>query len=86
MWHKCACGYEFGATAARVDGSAAEAPSEGDLWRAKNKYRTFWPRFWAGIYDAFVFLPLGFVDGIVTSTVHNRAILIAWASSPILPG
>lgn len=31
------------------------------------KYHTFWPRFWAGIIDGLVFLPLGLLDRFVYS-------------------
>ena len=30
--------------------------------REKKKYRTFWPRFWAGLIDGLVLLPLDYID------------------------
>lgn len=29
----------------------------------KLKYRTFWPRFWAGVLDGIIFLPISFSLG-----------------------
>lgn len=43
-----------------------------------NKYHTFWPRFWAGFIDAFVFLPIGFLDGYLSAPARGPFILIVW--------
>jgi|KBSSwiStaDraftv2_1062776.scaffolds.fasta_scaffold377196_2 uncharacterized RDD family membrane protein YckC len=42
------------------------------------KYRTFWPRFWAGFIDAFVLLPLGWVDSAVWDNISATAFLVPW--------
>lgn len=42
------------------------------------KYRTFWPRFWAGFIDGLVFLPLSIGDAYMSSPEHGRLMLISW--------
>ncbi len=43
------------------------------------KYKTFWPRFWAGFIDGLVFLPLSLFDDYLLSPARGPAILISWA-------
>ncbi|MDB5325718.1 MAG: hypothetical protein JWM57_1287 [Phycisphaerales bacterium] len=43
------------------------------------KYRTFWKRFWAGFIDGLVFLPMGFLDGLLMAPERGNAVLISWA-------
>ena len=44
------------------------------------RYSTFWPRFWAGIVDAIVFLPLGLLDRWLLDPARPAAVLLAWAA------
>jgi|RhiMethySRZTD1v2_1073278.scaffolds.fasta_scaffold547135_2 uncharacterized RDD family membrane protein YckC len=41
-------------------------------------YRTFWPRFWAGIVDGIVFMPISYFDRWVYSNVHWNGVLVIW--------
>ena len=43
------------------------------------KYRTFWPRFWAGFVDGLVFLPVTLFDKYLSSPAREPGVLIAWA-------
>jgi uncharacterized RDD family membrane protein YckC len=43
------------------------------------QYRTFWPRFCAGIIDGLIFLPLGMLDKHLSEPSLSAAILITWA-------
>ena len=45
-----------------------------------NRYNTFWPRFWAGMVDALVFLPLGLIDSWMLDPVRPAAIVLSWAA------
>jgi uncharacterized RDD family membrane protein YckC len=42
------------------------------------KYRTFWPRFWAGCVDSLVFMPLWGVDWLVQQTTKAPVVLALW--------
>mgnify|MGYP006172556075 FL=1 len=42
------------------------------------KYRTFWPRFWAGLIDGLVFLPLAWVDSAVWANIDATPLLVLW--------
>src|SRR5207248_6148916 len=42
------------------------------------KYRTFWPRFWAGWIDGLIFLPLYFIDSWIQSATTETAVLAFW--------
>lgn len=42
------------------------------------RYRTFWPRFWAGAIDGLVFLPLSIGDAYMSSPQRGPAVLISW--------
>lgn len=42
------------------------------------KYRTFWPRFWAGIIDALVFVPLGFLSNWIWETHPAAPFGLTW--------
>ena len=44
----------------------------------QHKYRTFWPRFWAGWIDTFVFIPLFGVDWLVQQTTSAPVVLALW--------
>ena len=41
-------------------------------------YRTFWPRFWAGVVDGIVFIPITFIDRWVYSNIHWIGVLAIW--------
>ena len=43
------------------------------------KYRTFWPRFWAGFIDSLVFLPITLFDKYLSSPERGTVTLISWA-------
>jgi uncharacterized RDD family membrane protein YckC len=43
------------------------------------RYSTFWPRFLAGFYDGFFFLPVTLFDNYLSSPARPVAVLIAWA-------
>ena len=42
------------------------------------KYATFWRRFWAGLVDGLVFLPLTVLDGYLTAPARGPFVLIVW--------
>ncbi len=42
------------------------------------KYKTFWPRFWAGVIDGFVLLPLSFLDSWVFANITAKGVLVIW--------
>jgi uncharacterized RDD family membrane protein YckC len=42
------------------------------------KYHTFWPRFWAGVIDSIIFLPITWLDTYLGSPERHIAILIGW--------
>ena len=42
------------------------------------KYRTFWPRFWAGFIDGFVLLPLAWIDSAVWTNISATPFLVFW--------
>jgi uncharacterized RDD family membrane protein YckC len=44
-----------------------------------DKYKTFAPRFWAGIIDGLVFLPINLSDDYLSSPARGPVILISWA-------
>ena len=44
------------------------------------KYLTFWPRFWAGIADAILLMPLGLVDRWIFRLSPSPVLLVAWFS------
>lgn len=46
---------------------------------AMEKYRTFWPRFWAGFVNGLVFLPISLSDKYLSSPARGPMILISWA-------
>ncbi|HEY7182310.1 MAG TPA: RDD family protein [Blastocatellia bacterium] len=41
-------------------------------------YRTFRPRFWAGVVDGIVFLPINFMDKWVYSNIRWNGVLVIW--------
>ncbi len=43
------------------------------------KYRTFWPRFWAGFVDGLVFLPVSLFNNYLSTPARGPTILISWA-------
>lgn len=43
------------------------------------KYKTFWPRFWAGVVDSLVLAPIGWLDGYLLEPQFHAGILITWA-------
>jgi len=43
------------------------------------KYKTFWPRFWAALVDSLIFLPIGILDNYLNSAERGPFILIVWA-------
>src|SRR5450432_2870235 len=44
----------------------------------QHRYRTFWPRFWAGWIDSLVFIPLSGADWLVQQTTSAPAVLALW--------
>ena len=42
------------------------------------RYRTFWPRFWAGWIDGLIFLPLWGVDWLVQKGTNAPSVLALW--------
>ncbi len=54
--------------------TVAYTPSFG----VANRYDTFWPRFWAGLIDGILFLPLGWLDWWIFSSVSQPLVLAAW--------
>ena len=42
------------------------------------RYRTFWPRLWAGLIDGLVFAPLSWLDTWVWQTVSEPSVLAGW--------
>jgi len=44
----------------------------------ETKYLTFWPRFWAGMADAVVLLPLSLLDRWLFGASLPRVALVAW--------
>jgi uncharacterized RDD family membrane protein YckC len=45
----------------------------------EEKYRTFWPRFWAGTIDELLFYPLSLIDKFLFSSVASHLILGTWS-------
>jgi uncharacterized RDD family membrane protein YckC len=43
------------------------------------RYSTFGPRFWAGVIDGLVFLPVSLFNNYMSSPARSAVILIAWA-------
>ena len=43
------------------------------------KYQTFAPRFWAGLIDGLVFLPLGFLGVLLSFSERGPVLFIAWS-------
>jgi uncharacterized RDD family membrane protein YckC len=41
-------------------------------------YRTFWARFWAGVVDGIVFMPIIYIDRLIYSNVHWNGVLVIW--------
>lgn len=48
--------------------------------REKEKYNTFWDRFWAGIIDGLLFLPLSYIDKFLFTAVSSHLILGIWST------
>ena len=44
----------------------------------QGRYRTFWPRFWAGWIDALAMIPLLGIDWVIQHTIHAPVILAIW--------
>ena len=44
----------------------------------ESAYRTFWPRFWAGILDGILFLPITLIDPWVYSHINSNGVLAIW--------
>jgi uncharacterized RDD family membrane protein YckC len=45
-----------------------------------SKYHTFWPRFWSGLIDALVFIPVMFVDFAIDSPERGKGLFLAWTT------
>ena len=43
------------------------------------RYKTFWPRFWAGFIDGLVLLPITLADNHLLSPERGSLLLISWA-------
>lgn len=46
---------------------------------ADDRYRTFWLRFFAGLIDGIVFIPVGLLDAGIHYVVDDPAILVPWS-------
>lgn len=44
----------------------------------EDRYRTFWPRFWAGLIDGLVFQTLAWLDHWVWGNVAASTVLVGW--------
>jgi uncharacterized RDD family membrane protein YckC len=44
-----------------------------------DKYNTFGPRFWAGMIDGLVFMPIGLIDDVMTPQSHGAFAFVAWS-------
>ena len=44
----------------------------------QHKFQTFWPRFWAGLIDSAVFIPLVGLDWLIQKSISVPAILALW--------
>jgi uncharacterized RDD family membrane protein YckC len=42
------------------------------------QYQTFWPRFWAGLVDTVVFLPVSLLDYWLDQNLHSPVLLALW--------
>lgn len=73
MWRQCPCGHVF-------EPSAAASHEEQIPPENKFRYFTFWRRFWASFVDVLVFLPLGFVEGFLSSPERGSLVLILWST------
>ena len=43
-----------------------------------NKYQTTMQRFWAGVVDGVILIPLSWVDDLVYGTASSTALIISW--------
>jgi uncharacterized RDD family membrane protein YckC len=43
-----------------------------------DKYSTFWPRYWAGVVDGLVLLPLSLADNYLETPERNKLVLLGW--------
>ena len=44
------------------------------------RYRTFWERFWAGVLDGLVLLPISIMNHFISKPGRPAAVLISWAT------
>ena len=44
-----------------------------------DRYHTFGPRFWAGVVDGFVFIPISLLDIVLAAPERNAAVIIGWS-------
>jgi uncharacterized RDD family membrane protein YckC len=56
-------------------------PIAGSLQKIDDfeRYRTFWSRFWAGLIDGLVFLPLGILNVYLSRPGRSPLVLVSWA-------
>lgn len=43
-----------------------------------DRYRTFWPRFFAGFIDGIIFIPLAIVDAFILTPDRNLGVVVVW--------
>ena len=61
-----------------VDWQSFPTPEDPSFGSVNLKYRTFWPRVWAGLIDSAVFLPLSLADTWVWATLPASPLLVLW--------
>ena len=44
------------------------------------RYNTFWPRFWGGLVDGILFLPMAFIDSRLLDPARPAAVILGWAA------
>jgi len=42
------------------------------------RYETFWRRFWAGVIDSIVFIPMAWLSNWIWGHVHAQPVLATW--------
>jgi uncharacterized RDD family membrane protein YckC len=77
------CGFKAIASGAEIRRAREAWKATGSIHgqvpeRPLSKYRTFWPRFWAGLIDALLFVPLAWLDHEIWQTVDSRLVLVPW--------
>jgi uncharacterized RDD family membrane protein YckC len=71
------CGFPANASGRDIEGLTAK-PTGGLSAGVLRRYRTFWPRFWAGWIDGLIFFPLWGVDWLVQKGTNAPSVLALW--------